>query len=77
MRTKAWWYSGCQGGGTVGVKVRELGFLLGNPMDRGAWRATVHGGHKRFRHDLVTKQERSFFLIIFICTYYFGYTEKI
>ena len=19
----------------------------GNPMDRGAWRATVHGGHKR------------------------------
>ena len=19
---------------------------LGNPMDRGAWRATVHGGHK-------------------------------
>ena len=27
---------------------------LGNPMDRGAWRATVHGVTKR--HDLVTKQ---------------------
>ena len=26
---------------------------LGNPMDRGAWRATVHGVSKR--HDLVTK----------------------
>ena len=23
---------------------------LGNPMDRGAWRATVHGGH-RVSHD--------------------------
>ena len=52
-------------------------FLLGNPMDRGAWRAIIHGGHKRFKHDLVTKQERSFLKIIFICTYYFGYTEKI
>ena len=26
------------------------------PMDRVAWQATVHGGHKRVRHDLVTKQ---------------------
>ena len=26
---------------------------LGNPMDRGAWQATVHG----VRHDLVTKQQ--------------------
>ena len=26
-----------------------------NPMDRGAWWATVHGGHKRVRHALVTK----------------------
>ena len=24
-------------------------------MDRGSWRATVHGGHRRVRHDLVTK----------------------
>ena len=29
---------------------------LENPMDRGAWRATVHGV-KRVRHDLVTKQQ--------------------
>ena len=25
-------------------------------MDRGAWRAAVHGGHKRVGHDLATKQ---------------------
>jgi len=24
---------------------------LGNPMDRGAWRATVHGVAKRVRHS--------------------------
>ena len=24
---------------------------LENSMDRGAWRATVHGGHKRVGHD--------------------------
>ena len=29
---------------------------LGNPMDRGAWRATVHGV-ARVRHDLDTKQQ--------------------
>ena len=28
---------------------------LENPMDRGAWRATVHGGSQRVRHGLVTK----------------------
>ena len=28
---------------------------LGNPTDRGAWPATVHGGHKRVRHNLATK----------------------
>ena len=27
---------------------------LGNPMDRGVWRATVHGAG-RVRHDLATK----------------------
>ena len=27
---------------------------LGNPMDRGAWRATVHGVARR-RHDIATK----------------------
>ena len=29
---------------------------LGNPMDKGIWWATVHGGHKRVRHDFLTKQ---------------------
>ena len=29
-----------------------------NSMDRGAWQATVHGGHKRFVHDLATKQQQ-------------------
>ena len=29
---------------------------LGNPMDREAWWATVHGV-KKVRHDLVTKQQ--------------------
>ena len=29
---------------------------LGNPMDRGAWGATVHGGHRRVGHNLETKQ---------------------
>ena len=24
---------------------------LGNPMDRGTWQTTVHGGHKRVGHD--------------------------
>ena len=32
-----------------------LGF--GNPMDRGAWQATVHGV-ARVGHDLVTKQQQ-------------------
>ena len=30
---------------------------LGNPIDRGAWPAIVHRGHRRLRHDLVTKQQ--------------------
>ena len=30
---------------------------LGNPMDRGAWWAVVHGVTK-VRHDLVTKQQQ-------------------
>ena len=29
---------------------------LENPMDRGAWWATVHGFEKRVRHNLATKQ---------------------
>ena len=30
---------------------------LENPMDRGAWQVTVHGGCKRFGQDLATKQQ--------------------
>ena len=30
---------------------------LGNPMDRGAWQATVQGVEKRVGHDLETKQQ--------------------
>ena len=30
---------------------------LGNPMNRGAWRATAHGSCKRLRCDLPTKQK--------------------
>ena len=30
---------------------------LGNPIDRGTWWATVHGGCKRVGHDLATKQQ--------------------
>ena len=33
-------------------------FCLGNPMDREAWKATVHGVVKESRHDLATKQQR-------------------
>ena len=29
---------------------------LRNPMDRGAWQATVHGVANRVRHDLANKQ---------------------
>ena len=32
---------------------------LGNPMDRGAWQAMVHGGHKKVGEDLATKTNRS------------------
>ena len=28
---------------------------LGNPMDRGAWQATVNGAAKKARHNLATK----------------------
>ena len=31
---------------------------LGNPMDRGAWWATVHGVTKRVGHELLTKQQQ-------------------
>ena len=33
-------------------------FCLGNPMDRGARQAAVHGVTKGIRHDLVTKLQQ-------------------
>ena len=30
----------------------------GNPTDRGAWWATVHGGRKRVKQDIATKQQQ-------------------
>ena len=32
---------------------------LRNPMDRGAWQATVHGGHKKVGPDLANKQQQN------------------
>ena len=32
---------------------------LGNPMDRGTWRAIDQGGRKRVGYNLVTKQHRN------------------
>ena len=54
-------------GGSVSGSERFLGdgndnplqySCLGNPMDRGAWQATVHGVAK-VGHDLVTQQQQS------------------
>ena len=54
---------------------KELGnplqyFCLKNPMDRGAWWATAHGGHKRAGHNLATKQQHAFIIAVI----YFNYT---
>ena len=32
---------------------------MGNSMDKEAWRATVHRGHKKVGHDLAIKQQHS------------------
>ena len=32
---------------------------LENPMDRGAWRATIHGVTKKVRYDLVTEKQQA------------------
>ena len=32
-------------------------------MDRGAWWATVQGGHKRVRHNLATNQQLLFLAV--------------
>ena len=60
----SWWFSvsvpgsgRCPGGGN-GNPLQSS--CLENPVDRGAWWATVHRpqGHKRDGHDLVTKQQK-------------------
>ena len=38
---------------------------LGNPMDRGAWRATVHGV-TRVMQDLATKEQQSLYSLHFV-----------
>ena len=43
-------------------KIKEVNPLqyscLGSPVDRGAWRATVHRVTKEAGHNLVTKQQQ-------------------
>ena len=41
---------------------------LENPVDRGAWPATIHGAVARFRHDLATKPPLPFLLNIWDLT---------
>ena len=68
----SWWLSGnepsCHAGdtGSVPGSERSPGEGNGNPlhysrlenyMYRGAWWATVHGGHKRAGYDLATKRQ--------------------
>ena len=38
----------------LSIFLKKMKTLTRNPMDRGAWQATVHGV-TRVRHDLVTK----------------------
>ena len=40
--------------------------VLGNFMHRGAWWTTVHGSHKRVRHDRETKQQHKGQAVLFI-----------
>ena len=49
------WVGGSPGGGK-GNPLQDS--FLENPVDRGAWRATVHG-HKRVRQDLGSKEQQS------------------
>ena len=50
---------------------------LGNPMDREAWQAEVHGV-ARVRHDGATKHARTFFLkVIFLVTLMLHYPRNV
>ena len=44
---------------------------LGNPKDRGAWQATVHGVTKKLKYDLPTKQKNN------ICIYKHTHTRHL
>ena len=35
-----------------------------NPMDRGDWGATGHGGSKRVRYDFATKQQQKLYRLL-------------
>ena len=67
-----WWLSGKESACSAGDAGSVLGSggcpgeghgsplqysCLGNPIDRGAWQATVHGVAKEWVHDLVTEQQ--------------------
>ena len=45
-------------------------FCLGNPMDREAWWATIHGGHKGIRHNLVTKQQSETYMFSIFSSFF-------
>ena len=36
-------------------------FCLGNPIDRGVWQATVHGGHKIVRQGLASNNNNYYY----------------
>ena len=73
-----WWLSGKKsdpgsipGSGRSPGKGNGFPFqysCLGNPMDRGAWRATVHGV-TRARHYLATKPPPVFHLKLLVTTF--------
>ena len=49
---------------------------LGNPIDRGAWRAATHGVTKRVRRDWVTNQNKAhhMYVHIHVCVHIYIYT---
>ena len=52
---------------------------LENPMDRGAWWATLHGVPKKAGHDLVTKQRQSSWkrpFCLVLCYFFLPSLEK-